>query len=223
MSNLGNYIKAKRLQLGMNRGQMSDKLSCSSQLFGMYERGERNPKIDFYNKWKEVFNEDLFLFETNVSQDDGGGIQYSPPGRFPKKTKPGELIRFYDTDFAAGDIQFYDDLNQVAPAYTMDVPEFSGCTAFRTYGDSMDKLIRSGSILFGTKVEDWQSHLEFGQIYGIICTDNRKYLKYIRRAKSKDETHFLMKSENENYDDFYLPKEKIKHLWLIHGWINKRT
>jgi hypothetical protein len=47
----------------------------------------------------------------------------------------------------------------------------------------MEGLIKSGSILFGTKVERWLEHLEYGQVYGIICDDGRKYLKYIKRYR----------------------------------------
>ena len=107
-------------------------------------------------------------------------------------------------------------------SYTMDIPEFAGTTSFRSYGDSMEPIIKSGSIVFATKIEDWASHLEYGQIYGIVCQDNRRYLKYIRKSK-KENSHFLLKSENEFYDDFEIPKEKIKNVWLIHGWLNKRT
>jgi phage repressor protein C with HTH and peptisase S24 domain len=87
----------------------------------------------------------------------------------------------------------------------------------------MEPAIKSGSILFGTRVEDWQSHLEYGQIYGIVCTDKRKYLKYIRKDKENPKANFLLRSENQEYDDFELPKTKIKSIWLIHGWINKRN
>jgi phage repressor protein C with HTH and peptisase S24 domain len=158
------------------------------------------------------------------TEEISGNYVLAPTGRLPRKsTQEGRLVPFYDVDFAAGDIEFYSDNTSILPAYTMDVPEFSGCTAFRTYGDSMEPAIRSGSILFGTRLEDWQSHLEYGQIYGIVCRDDRKYLKYIRKDKENPKTHFLLVSENDSYDDFELPKEKIKSLWLIHGWINKRV
>lgn len=146
----------------------------------------------------------------------------APNSRLKKKIGVG-LVKFYDTDFAAGDIEFYDDTNSITPAYEMDIPEFAGCTAFRTYGDSMEPAIKSGSILFGTMVVDWESHLEYGQIYGIVCSDKRKYLKYIRKDKDNPKTNFLLRSENKEYDDFELPKNKIKSIWLIHGWINKRN
>jgi phage repressor protein C with HTH and peptisase S24 domain len=148
-------------------------------------------------------------------------IEHSPEGKFPKQNGSG-LVPYYDVDFAAGvDIMMFDD-SSVTPAYYMDIPEFSGCKAFRAYSDSMEKLIKSGSILFGTKEASWLEHLEFGQIYGIVCTDGRRYLKYIRRAENNSE-YFLLRSENKDYDDFEIPKRVIRSIWLIHGWLHRRT
>lgn len=157
--------------------------------------------------------------------EDSKGIIRTPVKSRIKKLRNGTgLIKFYDVDFAAGDVEFFDDMNHFTPAYTMDIPEFSGCTAFRAYNNSMEKLIFSGDILFATKEEDWQESLEYGQIYGIVCHNRRKYLKYIRKAQGKESSHFLLKSENsEEYDDFTLAKSKIKSIWLIHGWLKKRV
>lgn len=55
------------------------------------------------------------LFDTKIVSRETDQLIKAPPGRFPKKTKPGELIDFYDTDFAAGEIEFYDDNNTIAP------------------------------------------------------------------------------------------------------------
>lgn len=133
------------------------------------------------------------------------------------------LIPYYDLDFAAGNDLVLVENDKVTPDYYMDVPEFYGCTAFRAYSNSMEKLIKSGSILFGTKVEEWELHLEYGQIYGIICNDGRRYLKYIRKFKDNPKEFLLLKSENSNYDDFDIPKKSIRSIWLIHGWLNKIT
>lgn len=137
------------------------------------------------------------------------------------KRKPEALIPFYNADFIAGNAELYYADSTIYPEYYMDVPEFSGCTAFRAYSDSMEKMIRSGSILFGVKLEDWADHLEYGQIYGITCTDGRRYLKRIRKSDKQD--HFKLVSENPMYDEFELPKKKIKNVWLIEGWLDKRT
>lgn len=156
--------------------------------------------------------------------EDSPEMQRSPiQSRVPRRPPPGGLIKFYDTDFVAGDVDFYDDNSSISPAYSMDIPEFSGCTAFRTYNNSMEKLIYSGDILFATKEEDWQDSLEYGQIYGIVTLTGRRFLKYIRKDDKKPETHFLLRSENPDYDDFHVAKEKIKSIWLIHGWLKKRA
>ena len=182
-------IKSKREELGLTQEFVANAIGVSQKSYSMYESGERNPKIDKILKLSEVLKINL-PFSTNVQK---GNIVHAPDGRFPKKITSGDAIPFYDVDFAAGDIEFFNGHNTIQAAYTMDIPEFSGCTAFRTYGDSMEKLIKSGDILFGTKIEDWKSHLEYGQIYGIICTDKRRYLKYIRKAREKEESHFLLK------------------------------
>jgi len=50
---------------------MAELLGISSQLLGMYESGKRNPKIEFHQKWKDVFKEDLL--KTNVSRETNKG------------------------------------------------------------------------------------------------------------------------------------------------------
>jgi phage repressor protein C with HTH and peptisase S24 domain len=160
--------------------------------------------------------------ENNITKSNK--LIHAPKGKLPKRVANKDLIKFYDVDFAAGDLEFYEDNHTIKPAYEMDIPEFAGCTAFRTYSNSMEKLIHSGNILFGTNELSWRDGLEYGQVYGIVCHDRRKFLKYIRKSPTKEETHFLLRSENDSqYDDFDFPKDKIKSIWLIHGWLNNRV
>jgi phage repressor protein C with HTH and peptisase S24 domain len=131
-------------------------------------------------------------------------------------------VPFYDVDFIAGELETFDN-QTVVPEYYMDIPEFNGCTAFRAYSDSMEKIIKSGSILFGTKIENWFEHLEYGQIYGVISNDGRRYLKYIRKYVKDPDSYYTLRSENQDYDDFEIPRKNIRSIWLIHGWLNRRT
>lgn len=176
------------------------------------------PNFPELNKYWLLFGDGEMLNSTDIVKPTSEIVSL---GR--NKKKQTGLIPFYNADFIAGDAELYYEDATIYPEYYLDVPEFSGCTAFRAFSDSMEKLIRPGSTLFGTKVEDWVSHLEYGQIYGITCTDGRRYLKYIRKDREDPKNHFLLKSENEQYDDFSMPKNKIKNIWLIEGWINKTT
>lgn len=178
-----------------------------------------------------ALNEDVKNFINNTKNKslapDSKVNVITPEGKIinngVSKNRESGLIPFYNADFMAGRSDlFYNDTND-HPDYYLDVPEFSGCIAFRAFGDSMEKIIKSSSILFGYKLdEDWRTYLEYGQIYGITMLNGQRYLKYIRRSEDH-ENAFLLKSENEKYDDFEVPKNKIKNLWLIQGWIDKRA
>ncbi|GAB1462212.1 helix-turn-helix domain-containing protein [Pedobacter sp.] len=203
-----------RKSLKLTQEQLAELIGVSKRTIVNYEKGEvipqsksailhrlKNEKSDFIKKPQGELTKNI---KQNIKRKEG-------------------LIPFYNADFIAGNAELYYEDATIYPEYYLDVPEFSGCTAFRAFSDSMEKIIRSGSTLFGTNIYDWQSHLEYGQIYGITCKDGRRYLKYIRKDTESPKTHFVLRSENDNYDDFTLPKDKIKNIWLIEGWINKTT
>lgn len=185
---------------------------------GYYETGTGSPLTDFvYSESNNLVAEQQQDYKRDIVTPGGKIIDLHHNRR-----KSDALIPFYNADFMAGASEmFYEDA-AIYPEYFMDVPEFYGCTAFRAYSDSMEKKIKSGNILFGIKLDDWRVHLELGGIYGITMTDGRRYLKYIR-TNPDDKKLFLLKSENKNYDDFTIPKSKIKNIWQIEGWLDKRT
>jgi len=214
----GIFFKQALQAAGIKQEQAAKLLGVARPTISVWSNKEYLTE-DIVTQIKEKLNIDL----TNVN--DQSTVVYNTneivtTGRNIRKKQA--LIPFYNADFMAGNAEaFYED-GTIYPEYYIDVPEFYGCTAFRAYSDSMEKKIKSGSILFGIKLDDWYSHLEYGQIYGITCNDGRRYLKYIRKSEQEDK-FFLLKSENPNYDDFKLPKEKIKNIWLIEGWLDKRT
>jgi len=184
-----------------------------------WTKGLSKPKTEDFNILVEYFKNGYSSAGAVEVRGHSGTIYTSSANKRNDKS----LIPFYNADFIAGNAELYYDDDTIYPEYYMDVPEFSGCTAFRAYSDSMETRIKSGNILFGTKQEDWKEHLEYGQIFGITCLSGIRYLKYIRKYDADEEHYFLLKSENKNYDDFKIAKSKIKNIWLINGWIDKRT
>lgn len=215
---LETYILSELKRKNISVKDAYERIGVSKQTFYNKIKASR-PDIKFLTLVKEILN-------INWEEVTGGIEIIEPDGsivrnKIVQNQRPG-LIPFYNADFMAGrnDNSVADGADH--PDYYMDVPEFSGCIAFRAFGDSMEKLIKSSSVLFGFKLDqDWREYIEYGQIYGITMKNGQRYLKYIRKAKS--DKHFLLKSENENYDDFEVPKEKIKNIWLIQGWIDKRA
>lgn len=140
--------------------------------------------------------------------------------RIMKKFEKFQPIPVFDVDIAASNLELYDDKSAI-PEDFYYIPEFSGCRAFNVYSDSMEPLIPKGSRIFARKIDDWQMVLEFGQVYAVGLNDGRRFIKYIKRAD--DKTNFKLVSENDFYDDFDVPKDKIRSVWLIDGWMNKHT
>lgn len=173
-----NLIKAvNTLEIKKAVSTIAADLNFSKGTVSSYLNGNIKASENFLEKFANFYKVDIDLLKDTSIESDIEITKFTN-----KKSKNDKLVPFYDIDFAAGNALTLVDNTQVTPDYYMDVPEFSGCTAFRAYSDSMEKLIKSGSILFGTKVEEWQIHLEYGQIYGIICTDGRRYLKYIKKT-----------------------------------------
>lgn len=174
--------------------------------------GDRNVSANMVDRLYDAFPQ---LHDYKVVTPDPTEIVHNR-----KLIRPNtELIPYYEEDFFAGTAKEIDTPNS-APAYYMDINVFRGCIAFRAYGDSMAKLIQSGTILFAKKIEEWKVHLEFGQIYGVVMKDGRKYLKYIQPVAANKKL-FLLESHNKHYAPFEVPKDKIHNIWLVEGWLNK--
>lgn len=211
-------VKSNRERLGLTQRELSERTGIPRDRIAAWERKAGKPKAADTAILEKIFGEEVTR----------GTMVSEPSTNYTVSKKPRSSqnpVKFYDVDFLAGtsSIQFYDDNNMIEVAYEMDIPEFAGCVAFRAYSDSMEPLIKSGSILFGTKIDDWITHLEYGQIYGIVCNDGRRYLKYIRRHTNHQQAFTLRSENSEMYDDFEIPKQEIKSLWLINGWLNRRT
>lgn len=215
------------LRLGYKRGQA---------IYDILD-GPSNPSYDFFQKFSNSeysakYNTDWLLtgkgpmlktdikpsveiLEANLSKEEIKKFTNYKPSALK------DLVPYYGVDFTAGTAVATFDDQTIQPEYYMDIPDFRGCKAFRAYSDSMEPLIKSGSILFGTKLVDPMC-IEYGQVYGIILNDGRRMLKYIRRHPKDPENMFLLSSENKMYDDIDVPKSSVKSLWLIHGHLSKR-
>lgn len=57
---------------GSNKSEIARKIGVSSQLLGQYEKGQKEPKMGFFARWKKEFGEDLYReVETKVYNISG--------------------------------------------------------------------------------------------------------------------------------------------------------
>jgi len=179
-------------------------------------RGRQNIQIQHLQKFCEIYGIDFYALMSGAAPEQ----HTAPLVTVNDKNKAGQLIPYFENDLLSAKFDTPERL-PVAPAYYMDIPEFSGCMAFRVYSDSMSPIIKPGGIMFCRRIKDWMDILEYGQIYAIRLKDDRKFLKYICKHPKADK--FILKSANTEQDDFDVPKEKVDAVWLVEGWMNKKT
>lgn len=65
-------ITNKLIELDINQEELAEKLGVKQGLLSQYKNGSRNPKVDFYNKWKEIFREDIndIIITTKITIDE---------------------------------------------------------------------------------------------------------------------------------------------------------
>lgn len=88
LNQLSELIIKLRTQRGLNTSQAAKKLGISSQLLGMYERGERTPKGQFYQKWQEVFNEDILKQIETKTETKVSHKAFMPENKKSGSTEP---------------------------------------------------------------------------------------------------------------------------------------
>lgn len=237
-------IKQIRITQNLTQQDFADQLGITRELLNKVESGKRSVSkatellVKDFVKTKES---EQVSHETNSVNEYDHSDSYAPKTktatsnkhqdqsltenqnlymRIMKKFEKFQPIPVFDVDIAASNLELYDDKSAI-PEDFYYIPEFSGCRAFNVYSDSMEPLIPKGSRIFARKIDDWQMVLEFGQVYAVGLNDGRRFIKYIKRAD--DKTNFKLVSENDFYDDFDVPKDKIRSVWLIDGWMNKHT
>lgn len=225
-------LKELRVRSGMSQDDLASKSGSTQPYINAIETN-KSFSIKKSMELSKILNVDPDILIKAIEEDNITKKQLEteieqPSGIITKTnqyiTKSKSLIPFYNADFMAGKSEAYYEDGSSHPDYYMDVPEFYGCIAFRAFGDSMEPIIKSSSVLFGSKEDDdWMHSLDYGQIYGITMKNGRRYLKYVRKSIENPKTMFLLKSANPNYDDFEVRKDKVKNLWLIQGWIDKRA
>lgn len=204
MFDLQSYRKNKKL----TQKELGHIVGVNSQRVGHVELGRTPIPEAWMEKLSKHFDEEIEYQESDLKILK------------PSKQTSNTSIPAYEIDFIGGGGVVFDG-GQQNPDYYIDLPEFSGCTAFRVYGDSMEPTIKSGSLVFAKKIDNWFETLEFGQIYGIVYGDGRRWCKKIRKAA--DPSELLLQSENPEHDPFEVKKINVKSIWLIHGWLVKKV
>lgn len=129
-----------------------------------------------------------------------------------------KMIPYYDIDAQAGNVTIF---NEDRPEYVkqhISVPAFQDCDMFiNVSGNSMYPKFCSGELVALKKINDLDV-VPLNEAY-LIVTKEQRLLKYIRKGPDKE--HWLLFSENPEFEAFEIAKKKILHLYIVKGKIAK--
>ncbi len=222
MSFLPGNIKYLRRKNNLTQQGLADFLQIKRSLVGAYEEGRATPKISVMQQMAASFNLSMDqLINSDLERPDSGVIVASEN---KLKILPvvvdrnnDELIPIVPAKASAGYLNGFADPEFVGqlPCFSMPVPELSAGKSYRVFqikGDSM-LPVNPGSYLFCEYVEA-SSDLRDGQTYVLITNDEGLVYK---RVYLKENNRLLLKSDNPEYEPYFVPAESVLEIWKARG------
>lgn len=132
------------------------------------------------------------------------------------KRYEGHVIRYYDVEATAGNIEMVEEPSAIYKA--MMISGFEDCeVALNVWGDSMYPELKSGQIV---ALKEWrESYIEYGHTYLVVTKNNHRMIKRLRRAADAEEV--TCESANSLYDTFQIKRADILKLFLVKGHIER--
>lgn len=127
-------------------------------------------------------------------------------------------VPYYDVDFCGGFDLVLNDQTYLPSGY-INLPQYDKADSWANItGHSMEPLISNGDIIALRKIEDWQTYILYGEIYGIM-TDEWRTIKRVRKAQNPE--YILLEPINKEYDEQEIPKSIIRGVWQVLGSVKK--
>ena len=144
-----------------------------------------------------------------------GGTETPSPSRSLSSGAP-----YYDVDFMGGFDLMVNDQTQT-PAFLIDFAPMNMPGVFwcNVTGHSMEPYINHGDIIAMREVRDWQTFIEFGEVYAIVTANELRTIKRVRRG-SDGETLRLVPN-NPEYDEQEIPKSSVVRVFQVLSCIKR--
>jgi phage repressor protein C with HTH and peptisase S24 domain len=210
-------LKEKRTELAKSQEEMADLLGVSRASYNYYETGRNLPKLQFYKKFKELFDIDLLdIASTNVSKE---GHSETPleKRRKQKNSHKIPMAPLIPIKAQAGYVKAIDQQIYIETLEQFALPpgvkaQGANWAYWEIEGNSMEPVFKNGDIILTSQVPqmDWENLRNF-YIY-VIVTDERVLFK---RIYCKNALEWVLISENEDlYPQQLLSVEYIKQVWV---------
>jgi len=198
---------------GITIGALERSIGASK---GVLSRAIAN-RTDIQSKWLQSLVENYPQYSASWLLS-GAGNMLNTGARDASFSEQPRGVPFYDVDFCGGFDMMLNDQTAVPTGY-IDFPQYNKADSWaRITGHSMEPLISNGDIIALRRVEDWQSYILYGEIYGIM-TDEYRTVKRVR--KTQDPNKILLEPINKDFDPTELEKKLITGVWAVLGCAKK--
>jgi transcriptional regulator with XRE-family HTH domain len=226
METINKVIEELLKQKNRTDKEIAADLGISPQRLGQYKNGIKTPGIDFIQKWKKVYNEDLIAMveekETKVSRGTS-----DKPGK--KKRVP-----FYDIEAEGG--TGGGDISPVSLASgTIDVGDLliDSEAAIRISGNSMMPNYPPGCVV--GLIKRFSYRIDPGEVYVVETRDDRKLKRLFYKDDDSQSEVLTCYSDNIMqfqggprdgrlaYPPYELHRKEILALYTVVGVIKRNT
>ncbi len=216
MNDIAQKLIKFRQSKNLNRSQMANDLGISHQNLANYEKGKNNPKIAFFNRFKEVYNFDLLNSNFMVANEHAE--PYHIQRRKLKNTKSSEFAVYSNFTSLGNKVTIYDDKMQEEVIGTLPAKLFPNCNhGERAKGDSMYPLIQNQAYLLGRIVESAEG-IVYGEKYIIRTKEGLDTCKYIHPTDK--EGVLELKAYNKQIPNQKIKLKDIAFICRVHYIIN---
>lgn len=186
---------------GLSKVEIAEQLGVKPQYINNVINGGRGITDAFLDKFIETFQ-----------------INHFELSKEPRSCSLLEGTPYYDVDFCGGFDMVMNDQTYL-PAGYINLPQYGKADSWANItGHSMEPLISNGDIIALRKIEDWQTYILYGEIYGIM-TDEWRTVKRVRKARNPE--CILLEPINKEYDEQEIPKSIIRGVWQVLGSVKK--
>jgi hypothetical protein len=215
-------LKSKRII--KKDAEIAEKTNFPRSSVSSYLNGKIKASRNFINKFLEVYGSH---FANNVLKGLNEPVNKIAAAVESAKQILSKPIPFYDIDVSASNVAMFSDTPEI-PSSAISIPGFDDCDfGLPVWGHSMYPTYENGTIVLCKKISDMEI-IRFGEAYLIVTSDDQRFIK--RLLKADDKKHVVCSSDNTDardrndkrrYENFELPKSKIRHMYIIKGAIKR--
>lgn len=216
MSNfISKNLKILRKNMGLSQAELAQKTGLSRANIGSYEEGRAEPKVDVLQKLASFFK----ITVDELINNNKGDLHPHILSIVTDKDNNEKIVIVPDKA-SAGYTKGYADTEYIEklPTFNLPLPELSKNRTYRVFqikGESM-LPVKPGSYIICEYVADISGINEVEPCIIVTRADGLLF----KRILKKDNEQLLLKSDNAEFEPYFIEKQNVIEIWKSVGYIS---